>query len=869
VAPIPAGGSTEPPLTSAASDFALSAMGPDFQRAAIRSLSHLDDVVMDQSLQAIGVEVGAFNVVHSGLERAQPLVLKPEVEEANQSFNSVVQRDSIMPKQIGIYSGMRKDQKAAQVTKFRTNVQLAAVEHVKKTAGVGLHAALATPLRNLLSQVAGVSAIYSVGATVMKFRAEPFQDGIMSEQMLQGWSSGGAWRTHTRVPLRASSSHGPWAGTQDKACLLAYGLSATMGSQEVTATPVFYMGESMDDALVVEGNGEIPAIELDGKREERQISTTAALQSETREEPAVGQQGAPNYRPARLVPVISAKDASARRQEELEAGETDIIDQTLQGLLRPAEDGDYRTQAGDLSVVVMPKVEEGGPGAYGLVTFRTSVLYKIKGASIVCSRAGQFSCPELGVFAPEKLAEMERGINNGDVPSMLVIIAQLVSRLNQLAIAIGDVTSVPVPRTAAAAMFRYATGKLEGLGAENAALISFATTQLVIPDTTLVDPTEADLAWGRIGRCAYGKVETMVGAVATLKRVTGQNSFGHHSARTRLGLGTLSPVIWDYAMQGAFVRTPNEVRLGYERHSVPGIMAACKKLFVLNCQITDRAVASGGNNRLSFFTGVGFRDLGNGTFGRPAVQTQVAAVESMAQQFFRSKYSESLSVICDFTARQHASTALGSSTWNALRFVSVCGEPPERIPAYMWPVFTGDEMPYLKEIAGPDLSNSHVVAADLEYSELLAHGHVVSVTGGSLGRPLFATEPGTGPEDAANPPYMVVAVAGSRLGPATPNADGDRELLRGSASARRIDAAMVALRPQVAAYSRTMGSIPYRSTEHHLFLDTLVDLPMRRSSFGAQCLVSICVPQNVRQSIAQKQPVPVSAFASALSDIFR
>uniref|UniRef100_A0A2V0RLQ0 Uncharacterized protein n=1 Tax=viral metagenome TaxID=1070528 RepID=A0A2V0RLQ0_9ZZZZ len=389
---------------------------------------------------------------------------------------------------------------------------------------------------------------------------------------------------------------------------------------------------------------------------------------------------------------------------------------------------------------------------------------------------------------------------------------------------------------------------------------------LGMPEFEDIDPASAeDLAW--TGRLRIGNPETARLARARIHERTGLNAMRLHSARTRLLLHTCSPLTVWFAENSSIVRHPETVPT-YERHSTAGIRLACSKVYCIQTLCTDRSAAAVGVDGTTCTSGVGFPDLGQGRFGPAVIQAQVVASEETHQDSFNSKYSSSWSVSCDLQTRPPAASVLGSTRRKLDCETTCAGECPERLPPYVWSTFVGDSVVYLSPTDPPALDHSEPLDSYVEENDRmqLKHGHVVRIVGGSSKRAFFSVAPGDGPEDAANPPYLALTQQNQRLGPI------NRGAVRfGSYWAQHFDAKM---RNEVAyanlgEYTRTMGTIPTMSRNRNYQLDTVVDLPLRRSAHGSHCLTNVCTPALIRSKVASSQPVPMGAATSAFSSIFR
>jgi hypothetical protein len=820
--------------------------------------SHLDDESLDDVVNATGAEMGAFRVVHGGREEGPPLTLAPSVEADLIKFDQILEKDAMAPKVLGIHAGMKAEQKAAAVVKRRTKLQSFAASVAAQAMGQGLHTGLSSMGFNILRQLHGARQIYPKRAQVLKLRIERFLDGIMSEQVPQNWSARGGWRSHMRYPVEVQSTRGPWAGSQDVAALYSWALSTVMGSQG-NATPVLFCGEAADDSLIVEGNSEIPAIKTVVWEREVQVPTLEGLLREGEE--VVEEGGDPVFERAH-----SGKTAVAAVEAAVNAARDALSQEAADGLL-VERDGNRVTNAGNLTVIIETSSAPHGSGRIGTVSMTTTVLWKIKSVSIEVAEDGSIVCPELELFTAERVAQLVAGVNNGEVPDVLLLAARLVARLNGLrSRAPDDHTMLQIPEQIAAITWRHFCQQMNGTGAEMAALISFSSLMLVRPepDAVATDATDADVTWLR--RTMLGPGQTPAEAQRLIRSRTGLNSVLQHSARTEVMLGTLSPLTLYYVENQGIIKHPGTVAL-YERNSPDGIRLACKKVSLLQTSFMDRDVAHAGGDHLLYICGVGFRDIGQGQFGPAVLQTQVYALERELMQAFEDKYSGAWSTSVDFHSRQPAQTALGSTLWTRLRRTTGAGESPERIPPYVWSTLVGDKLEYLPGATIPDLSGSEAIDPTIDGSERLVHGHVVSVTGGSLGRPLYATRGGAGVEDVANPPYLVVSSSGQRLGPRV----GGGGFLIGSYWAVAFDDALRAnaRHGALGTYSRTMGTVPYATNIRDRLYDTLIDLPLRRSSHAAHCLVNVCTPLTIRASAARSIPVPTSSARRGLDRIFR
>jgi hypothetical protein len=820
---------------------------------------------MDDVVAAAGLRLGSYRCVHGGRDRGPVLSMSPAVEAELIKFEQVLERDSIAPKTLGISAGMPDGLRAAAVAKRRTKLQLAAASAAAQAMGAGLHTSLSSPGVNCLRMLHGSHILHGDGMPILKLRAERFTDGIMAEQQIQNWCTSGGWRTHNRYPVELQTTRGPWAGTQDKSTAYTWLSSFVMGSQ-ADAVPVAYVGEATDDALTVEGNSEIAGIKTTLLTGEAAMPTLDGLSRAGRLVAAAGVDEDGEEIEAEYEVRHSTAAAVKLRDSAVKAEETRRSAEASRSLLRVV-DGGFQTRAGGLSVTVATVSTDAGPGSVGLVAFKTTALWKVRGLEVVANADGTVSCPELEIFNDAALARMVAGTNDGEVPDMFLFAAQLCYRLSALGHPGPNGTMwIDPPPPVIACVWRHYCHQMRGTGAETAALVAFSSLLLVRPEPTgmAAEATVADVDW--LGRVTIGRAETTGEARAGVRAASGLNAFAMHSARTEIFLGTCSPLTVYYVENQAIVRHPGTVPL-YERNSVEGIRAACAKIAVVRCLHVDRDAASVGVGAMAYMTGMGFADLGAGSFGPAVLQAQVRGLESQFEEYFNGKFEAAWSVTVDL-ARPHASTLLGSAAWERTRRVTVCGDPPERYPPYIWSTMVGSGVEYLPPSTIPDLSSSQVIDPTLDGSDGLVHGHVVSVSGGALGRPLFLTEPGTGAEDVANPPYRVVASNGSRLGP---RENGAGVFTTGSYWAARFDAAFVGRPGQVALhdFSRTMGSLPYASTMRDLLLDSLVDLPLRRSSHAAHCLTNVCVPQCVRSGIARALPVPTGAAARAVSCIFR
>jgi hypothetical protein len=555
----------------------------------------------------------------------------------------------------------------------------------------------------------------------------------------------------------------------------------------------------------------------------------------------------------------------AARTEAINIASREQTELVADGIFARLAGGAFRLQAGDVTAYVETKSKEQG-NSVGLVDMTTTILWKIKGVRITCSN-GIVTCPELVLFSPARLAQMRQGFNDALVPEMLVMAAQFTFRMNELARpGPGGLTIIPPVPAVVGSVWRHWCHQIRGTGAEVAAMVTMSSMLLVQPDPVEFrkDAAAEDFVWtGKVAPAMFGTREE---GEAMLKARQGFNSFGQHSARTEILLGTLNPLVLYFVENGAVVRHP-EAMLHYERNSADGILLALKKIAVCTTLSVDKAAAAVGVNQSTYMTGAGWEDLANGSFGPAVLQTQVRDQESRYQEGFNSKFSKALCVSVDFS-RPHVASAHGSAFLTKLRSTTAGGECPERLPPYIWSTMAGDSLTYLPEVASPDLANSGPAEPHLAGVNQLVHGHVVSVTGGTLSRPIYVTAAGTGAEAAANPPYGVFSSNGNLIGPRTP---GVNALEVGSFMARAFDARLqgnvrFATLPQ---YSRTMGSSPYSTQSRDKPMDTLIDLPLLRSAHGGQCLMTLCIPQTIRAKVARSLPVPVSATASALSSIFR
>jgi len=529
------------------------------------------------------------------------------------------------------------------------------------------------------------------------------------------------------------------------------------------------------------------------------------------------------------------------------------------------ENGAFRLQAGGLTAYVETVSKEHGDGV-ALVDLTTSILWKIKSVSFTCSN-GQVTCPELSVFSGARQAQLRQGFNDGLVPGMLVMAAEFAARMNALALA-GPANSTIIPSVPATAssVWRHWCHQVRGTGAEVAAMTAFGSMLLVRPDPAQfrTDADESDVQW--VGKVLPGLSRTGQEILALLKSRQGFNAFGMHSARSEFLLGTLNPMVLYFVENNAVVRHP-EAQLHYERNSADGILLALRKIAVCTTLYVDQGAAVAGGNQSTYMIGAGWADLGNGSFGPAVLQTQVRHLESRYQEAFNSKYSRALCVSVGLT-RPHVASAHGSAFLTKLRSTTAGGECPERYPPYIWTTMAGDSLPYLPEVPSPDLASSGPVEPHLAGSDQLVHGHVVSVPGGTLTRPLYVTVPGIGAEAVANLPYGVFSCNGNTIGPRTA---GVAAMEVGSFQARAFDAAVRGL-PRFGTldeYSRTMGTSPYATMIRDKPMDTLIDLPLLRSAHGAQCLMTVCVPQTIRAKVARSLPVPVSGLSNVLSSIFR
>lgn len=850
--------SSEKSTPLGSSDHALEALPPEHRAALLRACSHLEDESLDDVVNATGAEMGAFRVVHGGREEGPPLTLSPMVEADLIKFDQILEKDAMAPKILGIHAGMKAEQKAAAVVKRRTKLQSFAASVAAQAMGQGLHTGLSSMGFNILRQLHGASQIYPPGTQVLKLRIERFLDGMLAEQVPQNWSARGGWRSHTRYPVEIQSTRGPWAGSQDVAALYSWALSTVMGSQ-ANATPVLFCGEAVDDSLIVEGNSEIPAVKTVVWSREIQVPTLEGL---LREGAMVADEDEGQF----FERAHSGKSAVVVVEEAVNAARDELSKEAAEGLL-VERDGSRVTSAGNLTVIIETTSAPHGSGRIGTVSMVTTVLWKIKSISINTAVDGSVVCPELEVFSAERIALLEAGVNNGEVPDVFVLAAVLVRRLNDLSSDAPDNhTMIQVPEQVAAVTWRHFCQQMSGTGAEMAALLSFSTLMLVRPEPNAVatDATDEDVAW--LGKTMLGGGSTPAEARALVKRRTGLNSVLQHSARTEVTLGTLSPLTLYYVENQGIIKHPGTVAL-YERNSPDGIRLACKKVSLLQTAFMDRDVAHAGGDHLLYICGVGFRDIGQGQFGPAVLQTQVYALEKELMQAFEDKFSGAWSATVRFHSRQPAQTALGSTLWTRLRRTTGAGESPERIPPYVWSTLVGDGLEYLPSATIPDLSSSEAIDPTIDGSEELTHGHVVSVAGGSLGRPIFATRGGTGVEDAANPPYLVVSSSGQRLGPRF--AGGGFSV--GSYWAATFDTALQtsARHGALTTYSRTMGTVPYATNIRDRLYDTLIDLPLRRSSHASHCLVNVCTPLTIRASAARSIPVPTSSARRGLDRIFR
>jgi hypothetical protein len=826
------------------------------ERTAIqRALSHLDDPTMDDVVTAAGYRLGSLSCQHGGKNQGPALTLEPQIQADLVKFDQILEKDAIAPKTLGITPGMRPDLKAAAVTKRRTKIQSFAASMASQTMGAGLHTSLESVGVNILRVLHGAVVSYGPTTDVMKLRAERFLDGMMAEQVPQNWSSTGGWRTHSRYPVEFQTARGPWAGTQDKAAALVWGQACTMGSQG-DAVPVFFTGEARDDALITEGNSEIPAIVTQVRRDQVQLPSIDGLLREAAED----DEGNP-------VAVRTPAEAVRVRQAAADAAKAEASEEVINTTFRPLQDG-FQMQAGGVGAVVVTRVEEMGTGSVGLVTLTTEIVWRVRGVAISADR-GNVYCPELELFSDAKRAEIEAGVNNGDIPDILMFAAQLVLRLNELAtLGPEGSTFLTVPETASAVVWRHFCHQMRGTGAEAAALVSFSSLLLVRPETAEMrsPANDSDLRW--LGRVLPGGRDTSDTRKELVSATSGYNAFGFHSARTRVFLGTCSPLTLYYAENQALV-SHDSISLHYERNSIAGIKRACAKIAVVRTMFVDRSAAAAGVNSNAYLCGVGFPAVQGrgGSFGPAVLEEQVRSMEDLMSREFNNKFSVAWSVSVDLS-RPQTDSVLGSRLWTLTRSVIVCGDSPERIPPYVWSTMVGDSLEYLSPTAPPDLSGSSPVEPDLDGTRLLVHGHVVSFPGASLSRPFYATRAGLGIEDAANPPYSVLSTNGARIGPRLPQ--GDVPLV-GSHWASLFDQAFrnIGANGAVAQFSRTMGTIPYLTLMRNTPLTTLIDVPLRRSAHGAHCLTNVCTPTPVRASAARALPLPTAATSVAASSIFR
>lgn len=853
----PAGGE-QPARFDSSADYAMASLPPENQRAIVRALSHLDDAMLDDVVDASDTRLLAFKVENGGREDGPQLMLAPEAEADMLKYEQVVEKDALAPRTLGIHPGMKPGEKAAAVAKRRAKTALFAASAAGRTMAQGRHTSLSSVGVQILSMLHGATWHHPEGSVVVGLRAERFMDGILADQVVQNMVATGGHRSNSRFPVEAQSARGPWAGTQDVSSLYCWAMSFVAGSQ-AQAHAVLFTGEATDDALTVEGNSEVPAIVTMGEELTRGISSLSELRTE-------------------LVRVLDRDGNAVDPPRERERGEREAVsaqtrlkaairDEAVQAVLDTVcvddDAGGHVLSAGGLSLTVSVDDSDKSSSGGSLYTAKPRLVWKIKKVEIVV-QGGRPVCPELAMLNPGLLEELVAGRNDGSVPDILMVAARLVDRLQDLAVNSAGGVSFRVPENITALTWRHFCQQVGGHGAEMAALVGFSTTLLGTAETTDRDEaTTADVRW--LGRRRIGAPENMIEAKEAVASATGLNSMRFHSARTRVLLGTCSPLTVWFAENKAILTHPETVPT-YERHSAAGIRAACSKICCIQTSFTDRAAAIAGVGGVTFTCGVGFPDLGQGRFGPAVTQAQVVATEVAAQDGFNNKYSKSLCVSCDLVTRQPAASALGSTRRRLDSSTSCAGECPERIPPYVWSTLVGDEIPYMSSSESPSLESSEPIPNEIDVADavLLRHGHVSRFPGSSMRRPFFSVQSGTGAEDAANPPYLAVTQQNYRLGPI---ANG---VLRfGSYWAMRFDTRLTVTHPGLVLHSRTMGSVPFKSHFKNHPIDTLVDLPLRRSTHGAYCLTNVCTPPLIRARVAAAQPVPMSAASEALSSIFR
>jgi hypothetical protein len=525
------------------------------------------------------------------------------------------------------------------------------------------------------------------------------------------------------------------------------------------------------------------------------------------------------------------------------------------------ENGAPVTSGGSLRVMVETVINKPAAGTLSRWTVRKCLVYRMKKININASLTNgtlEIESPELAIFRPERRDAWAANRNDSMQPATIVF-AERVLRSYKASCAMkhGILLFRPTPRQCAAA-WRHFQHQMTGTGAEMCALSAYS--ELVVPavNNSNEAPTAADAAWlgGSVpGLWDYSLEDAIV-------RGTGTTCKQMCTARTEFRSHSLSPAVLYLVENGAVQRELEDIPV-YENTSPEGINRVCHILAAAKTMRWDHAHATnsvGCIGDLLRVVGLGIK--GTVMAGRGSQTSQYANLERETQLGFNSKFGVYCGLSVDYVSRSALDTSLGSLSMRELVHTSGPGPCPERIPPYVFPILFGESSTYLsgpdrhREPDPPALTITSLVDETTNHADWLVYGNAHTTDAEHL----FVCAPGVGLEDRATPPYSVYTLLDESI---TGRAGGATH-----PSALRFDAALVGLLPEVADYTRTMGTVPRVSARTTVVARYVVDAPMLRNPHGGQCLVKLCVPRALKKYVAAAAPVPLG-FMEAASSIFR
>jgi len=864
-------------------NYAFNSLSVEEIAGIMRAVPRLDDETIDAVLETADWRLGSARVVHGQEKEGPSYNLSEDVVLAQGEFDTVITKDQIAPRTLGVHVMTKPGEKEAMVAKRRAGHHASLLKVTGASMGRGNHTSLSSAGLNILRMMMQVPLRWlDLGQPVKLVELTPRRwiDGIYSEQVLHTWASGGGWRSHSRFPIEMQTKRGPWV--QDPLALVCWACSWTMssmGSQGQPACPVIFTGESHIDSLLSVENGEIPEIVVpledvtipapllvdliqlheqakadlrEQKRALRRLQHTDPKPPKEEYEKLDDQVASVEEELERLGEGDAAA-VSVRRRHIQDAVE-EVVRSKLVEIVTLDENDKPVTSSGSMSVSMRTQIVEPTVDGAASVVLKISVCYRFKTAALVWT-GGALRCRELELFTPERRAEWRSGRNDGLQPSTLVTAERALAALQAIIVTEGKEVLVPLPELTCAATWRHFCHQFRGLGAEVAA-VSAASELMVLGPTveTEVAPSESDLQW------ASGCVPYSDGSTPDDRLLSGTGLMPRrfHTARSEWRSHTVSPAVVYLAENGCLTRGVETVPL-YEKTSPGGIRRAICIFATVKAMVFDMKFGtnpSGSIGDLHAMAGVGY--LGDALLGRGSQDAQVDNFERQMSRGFNSRHSSGCGLSTDLVSRIKKSTALGSSWTKALRHATGAGHSIERIPPYMYPIVFGDNFDYLQVGNPPSLAPTSLVDDSTPRADWLKFGNAHTTEA----RHLLITAPGEGLEDRANPPYDVwttdgLVICGLKDGCANP-------------CALAMDAALVGMDKfaDVALFNRTMGTVPTISPRTDTTLRLIVDAPVIKTVAGAHCLVKTCVPRAVRKYEASSVAVPTQ-FMGALQGIFR